>query len=84
MLSRWKTIERIEAICEKHNVTVTFEQGTYLHREKIQFIAPPNKVFRRFPHSETQKSFYWKDGNLIGIIGWVKMWMSLLEEEQQQ
>jgi len=78
MLSRWKTVDRIEAICKKHNVII--EQ---INNNVIKFTAPPDKVFRRFPWMETTKSFYWRETNLIGIIGWVKMWISLLEEKKK-
>lgn len=80
MLSRWKRIDRIDALCKKHGVI--FMENTA--ERNIAFTAPPNKVFRRFPEREPQKTIYWKDRNLIGIIGWLEMYVSLLEEEQQQ
>jgi len=82
MLNRWKTIDRIDALCKKHGV-IWMENTA---ERKIDFTAPPNKVFVRDPilAPEPRKTVEWDEKNLVGIIGWVKMYLSCLEEEKQQ
>ena len=53
---------------------------------KIDFTATANKVFVRDPilAPEPTKTITWDERNLVGIIGWLEMYLTCLEEEQQQ
>lgn len=84
MLNRWKTLIRLEALCKKHGATMTDHK--HPSKEHWTLHAPPNKVFVRDPilAPEPSKTVEWDEKNLVGIIGWVKMYLSCLEEEQQQ